>query len=357
MLWFSAALLVAGMDLFEAGQGGYMTYRIPGLVKLGDGTLLAYAEARKDGAGDWADIDVVMRRSVDGGASWSDRVVLADVGTETLNNVIAIAGRGKHEVHLIYCVGYARAFYRHSVDSGKSFTEPVEITSAFEPLKKQYDWNVIATGPGHGIRLRSGRLLIPVWLSTGGKAHRPSVVSSLFSDDEGKTWKTGEIVLGPLRNPSETVAVELKDGRVMMNLRSESDAMRRAVVYSKDGASGWSVPEFVSELKEPVCMASLLRYPSGKKPLLFVNPDHVDADAGTKKGRNSMRRNLTLQGSWDEGRSWKVLEVIDPEISAYSDLAVNAQGEVLVLYEKGGRKGNMYFTEALRLVKIQTPIH
>ena len=69
-----------------------------------------------------------------------------------------------------------------------------------------------------------------------------------------------------------------------------------------------------------------------------------------------MRRNLTLQGSWDEGRSWRVLEVIDPEISAYSDLAVNAQGEVLVLYEKGGRKGNMYFTEALRLVKIKIPL-
>lgn len=353
MLWFSAALLVAGMDLFQAGQGGYMTYRIPGMLRLGDGTLIAYAEARKDGVGDWADIDAVMRRSEDGGEHWSDRVVLADVGTGTVNNVVAIAGRGKREVHLLYCVNYARAFYRHSVDSGRSFSDPIEITSAFEPIKKQYAWNVIATGPGHGIRLRSGRLLIPVWLSTGGKSHRPSVVSSLFSDDEGKTWKTGEIILGQLRNPSETVAVELKDGRVMMNLRSESDALRRAVVYSKDGASGWSAPEFIPELKEPVCMASLLRYPTGGKPLLFVNPDHIDADAGTKKGRNSTRRNLTLQVSWDEGRTWKVTEVIDPEISAYSDLAVNERGEVLVLYEKGGRKGNMYFTESLRLVKAK----
>ncbi len=356
MLWFSAALLFATLDLFEAGQGGYMTYRIPGMVRLGDGTLLAYAEARKDGAGDWADIDLVMRRSEDGGNRWSERVVLADIGTETVNNVVAIAGRGKHEVHLVYCVNYARAYYRHSVNAGRSFSEPVEITSAFEPLRKQYDWNVIATGPGHGIRLKTGRLLIPVWLSTGGKAHRPSVVSTLYSDDEGKIWKTGEIILGPLRNPSETAAVELKDGRVMMNLRSESDALRRAVVYSRDGVSGWSTPAFVTELKEPVCMASLLRYPVGKKPLLFANPDHLDDEAPGRKGRNSQRRNLTLQGSWDEGQSWRVIEVIDPEVSAYSDMAVNARGEVLILYEKGSRKGNMYFTESLRLVKLQSVI-
>jgi len=352
MVWFSTALLLAGMDLFEAGKGGYMTYRIPGIVTLGDGTVLAYAEARKDGAGDWADIDIVLRRSADGGAHWTEPVVLADEGTQTVNNVVAIAGKYKHEVHLVYCVNYAKAYYRHSVDSGKTFTRPVEITYAFETLRGSYSWNVIATGPGHGIRLKNGRLLIPIWLSTGGRAHRPSVVSTLYSDDQGSTWKTGDIILGPLVNPSETAAVELKDGRVMMNIRSESDALRRAVVYSPDGASNWTEPAFVPELKEPVCMASLLRYPNGSKPLLFINPANIDGDALSRKGRNSQRRNLTLQISRDEGKTWSLLQTIDPDISAYSDLAVNRAGDLLVLYEKGGRNGNMYFTQALQIKRV-----
>jgi sialidase-1 len=350
MVWFSAALLLAGMDLFEAGKGGYMTYRIPGMVTLGDGTVLAYAEARKDGAGDWADIDIVMRRSKDGGERWTEPVVLADSGTQTVNNVVAIAGKGKREVHLIYCVDYARAFYRRSTDSGQTFTAPVEITAAFEAQRGKYNWNVIATGPGHGVRLKSGRLLVPTWLSTGGKAHRPSVVSTLYSDDDGQSWKTGEIILGALVNPSETAAVELKDGRVMMNIRSESDALRRAVVYSPDGVSGWTAPGFVPELKEPVCMASLLRHPRGL--LVFANPANTDAEAPTKRGRSSQRRNLTLHVSRDEGKTWQNLQVIDPDISAYSDLAADRKGNLLVLYEKGGRNGNMYFTQALRLEKF-----
>lgn len=352
MVWFSAALVLAGLDLFEAGKGGYMTYRIPGMVALGDGTILAYAEARKDGAGDWADIDLVLRRSTDGGRTWSKAEVLADAGTETVNNVVAIPGRGKHEAHLLYCVNYARAYYRHSNDSGRTFSPPVEITRAFEALRPRYNWNVIATGPGHGIRLKSGRLLVPIWLSTGGRAHRPSIVSTLFSDDEGRTWNTGDPILGPLVNPSETVAVQLNDGRVMMNIRSESDALRRAVVYSRDGASQWTEPAFVPELKEPVCMGSLLRYPNRARPILFVNPAHLDPDAATKKGRNSQRRNLTLHVSRDEGATWTFAHTIDPDISAYSDLAVARGGDLLVLYEKGGRNGNMYFTQALRLERI-----
>lgn len=311
-VWFSALLAI-----FEAGSGGYMAYRIPGMVRLGDGTILAYAEARKDGTGDWADIDLVLRRSTDGGHTWSAPVVLVDEGTLTTNNLVAIPGKGRHEVHLIYCVNYARAFHRFSKDSGKTFSAPVEITSAFA----KHTWNVIATGPGHGLRLRDGRLLVPVWLSTGGRAHRPSVVSTLYSDDEGKTWQTGDVILGKLKNPSETIAEQLADGRVMMNIRSESAERRRAVVYSRDGSSNWTEPAFVEELIEPICMASLLRYPGG--PLLFANPAHL-----------SQRRNLTLFKSTNEAKSWQVVDVLDPEQSAYSDMTVTRQGELLVLYEK-----------------------
>jgi len=353
LLLLAAAALpgaAAAINLFEAGQGGYVTYRIPGMVTLGDGTILAYAEARKDGTGDWADIDIVLRRSSDAGVTWTPPVVIADAGTATTNNVVAIPGKGRHEVHLIYCVNYAQAMYRHSTDSGNTFSPPVDITSAFEAFRQEYPWNVIAAGPGHGIRLKNGRLLVPVWLPTGGKTHRPSVVSTIYSDDGGLTWHRGEIIRDGLVNPSETAAVQLEDGRVMLNIRSESDALRRAVAYSRDGASGWSTPRFHPDLKEPVCMASLIR--DGAGTLLFLNPDNLDAGALEKKGHNSTRRNLTLRGSFDQGETWSISRVIDPGVSGYSDMTLTRSGEVLILYERGGLNQNMFFTAALTLERV-----
>ncbi len=72
-----------------------------------------------------------------------------------------------------------RCFYIRSDDDGLTFTKPVEITATFDQFRPEYDWKVLATGPAHGIQLKSGRLLVPVWLSpgTGGHAHRPCVTA------------------------------------------------------------------------------------------------------------------------------------------------------------------------------------
>src|SRR3954452_25612456 len=266
--------------LFEADTGGYATYRIPGLVVTDKGTLLAYCEARKTSASDWGAIDLVYRRSADGGKTWSEPRKVVDIGGGveknpvavnlklgkfpdiTVNNPVMIADRGV--VHFLYCVEYMRCFYTRSEDDGKSFAPPVEITRTFEAFRPAYDWKVIATGPNHGITLGNGRLVVPVWLSTGtgGNAHRPSVTATIYSDDRGETWKAGEIAVPSTEewiNPNETVAVELADGRVMLNVRNESKPHRRLVTISKDGATGWSTPRFDDALLEPICMASLVR--------------------------------------------------------------------------------------------------
>ena len=101
----------------------------------------------------------------------------------TYNNPIAIADRRTGAVHFVFCLEYGRAFYQRSDDDGISFSQPVEITSAFEAFHSRYNWRVIATGPGHGIQLANGRLLVPVWLSLGltGNGHAPSAVSVIFS--------------------------------------------------------------------------------------------------------------------------------------------------------------------------------
>ncbi len=114
----------------------------------------------------------------------------------TYNNPVLIADRDG-TVHMLFCLEYMRCFYQRSTDDGESWSAPVEITDTFEAFHSAYPWKVLATGPDHGIQLKSGRLVVPVWLSTGtgGNAHRPSVTATIYSDDQGKTWQAGEIAV------------------------------------------------------------------------------------------------------------------------------------------------------------------
>ncbi|MGH9844398.1 MAG: sialidase family protein [Blastocatellia bacterium] len=360
------------LDLFEAGTSGYATYRIPGIVVTKRGTMLAYCEARKSERGDWNTIDILLRRSTDGGKTWDAPRKIANVegpktknpaalaqklanpDDVTYNNAVMIADKSG-AVHFLFCLEYMRCFYARSDDDGLTFSKPVEITATFEQFRSEYNWKVLATGPGHGIQLRNGRLLVPVWLSDGteGHAHRPSWVSVIYSDDSGKTWKRGEIVARhseELVYPSETTAVELSDGRVMLNIRSESATHRRAVSLSqdgsRDGAKGWTTPAFDQALPEPICLGSLQRI-SGKargekSRILFVNPDNLRSKRlqGSVEGKsrtNADRQNLVLKLSYDEARTWAVKKALDPGVAGYADLAVNPNsGAIFCFYERGG---------------------
>jgi sialidase-1 len=349
-------------DLWTASEGGYALYRIPVIVVAPGGSLLAFCEARSGVGGDWGKINILMRRSTDDGKSWDAprRIVeppadaekspvaieqkLGKPGAITMNNPVAIADPAAGAVHLLYCVEYARCFYVRSEDDGKSFGKPVEITATFEAFRKDYPWRVLATGPGHAIRLATGRLVVPVWLSTAaggarGHGHRPSCVATIYSDDAGRTWKAGDMVANdpnPL-NPSEASVAELSDGRVMINVRHEgvADAPAtkdrptwRGVSISPDGATKWSPVQLDRGLPEPVCMGSLLRVDADGKPrLLFSNPDN---------SKDHRRRNLTVRMSDDDGRTWPVKRVIDPGVSGYSDLAASADTKwIYCFYERG----------------------
>jgi sialidase-1 len=359
----SAAPLLNQTDLFTANVDGYASYRIACLVVTPQGTLLAFCEARKT-HGDWAAIDILLRRSADGGQNWSrPQMVSQLVGPyqrnpvapkrrdgqpeqPTFNNPVAIVD-GQGAVHLLYCLDYARAFYTRSDDQGITFAPPREITATFEAFRPEYDWKVLAVGPGHGIQLRSGRLLVTAWLSTaqGSNAHHPSLIATIYSDDGGRLWQRGEIVTGerdPLVDPSEHQAVQLADGRVLLNIRSDGPVHRRAVAVSPDGARGWSRPRFDETLVEPICMASVCRLSladgDGRNRLLFANPANLErADGKAQAGKSRDRRNLTIRLSYDEAGSWPVSKTLEPGLSAYSDLAVGPDHTIYCLYERGGR--------------------
>lgn len=332
--------------LFEAGTYGYHIYRIPSIVATQKGTLLSFCAARKGRGGDWDPIDIVTRRSTDSGQTWDTTKTLVHLGNHSCDNPVPITDFITGDVHLIYQIDYARCYYIKSNDDGITWSEPVEITETINNYKKIYPWEVLAPGPGHGIQLNNGRLVVPFWLSPD-KSHRPSVVVSAYSDDHGRSWKAGDVAV-PDNDvnviPNETSCVQLADGRVLFNSRNESINYRRLFTYSEDGAANWSTPVFADAFFEPICFGSMCRYSlqpyQSKNRILFCNPDSrhnpwVSQPNTPRSARNRRRANLTIRMTYDEGHTWPVSKVIDSNIAGYSDIAVTPDGMIHVLYEGG----------------------
>lgn len=351
----AAEPLLERTDVFPAGSNGIARYRIPGIVVTQQGTVLAYSEARKNGHSDWGEIEVHLRRSTDDGKTWGKAKQIAHFGTrvegnprkktggeheQTVNNPVGIVDRDTGAIEFLYCINYARCYSIRSTDDGVTWSEPTDITTTFEPFREHYDWKVIATGPGHGIQLSSGRLVVPIWLAYGKTGdHAPSAAATIYSDDHGQTWQAGDLAVpnaGDFNNPNETMVTTLSDGRVMLVSRSVSKANRKIITISSDGATDWSKPIFHDQLWEPVCMASIVSHPSQAGTLLFSNPHRLSLD---KTGREipagrGKRENLSIKLSRDDGKTWPVNKTLDPGASAYSDLAVLPDGTVLCLYER-----------------------
>jgi sialidase-1 len=350
-------------ELFTVGEDpAFKIYHIPGIVVTTKGSVLAWCEARRDGS-DWDDIQILLRRSTDDGKTWSPPQSIVNVPgpkkknafalqlkhtdptTVTYNNPVLIADRDG-AVHMLFCLEYERCFYQRSTDDGLTWSQPTEITAAFDAFKKHYDWKVLATGPNHSIQLKTGRLVVPVWLSTGtgGNAHRPSVTATLYSDDQGQTWQAGDIAVpctAEWINPNETVAIELNDGRVMLNVRSESKAHRRLITTSPDGATNWSTPKFDDALIEPICMAGIVRYQhAGQSLILFSNPHNLEGgrEGKPEPGKSRDRKNLSIKLSRDEAQTWPVNKLLEDGPSAYSDLAVTPAGTILCFYGAGNKR-------------------
>ena len=319
------------IDVFVSGTGGYHTYRIPALVLTNRGTLLAFCEGRKTGRGDHGDIDLLLRRSRDGGRTWGPtQLVYEEGGTAriTCGNPCAVVDRTTGAVLLTFCRDNDRVLVTQSDDDGRTWNKPADLTSAC----KRADWQWYATGPGHGIQLRrgphKGRLIVPCNHSDIGKKRCWSHV--IYSDDHGKTWKLGGTVPDP--QTSEAEVGELTDGTLLMNIRNwpPTPAHRRAVSLSTDGGLTWSRPYHDQALVTPHCQGSIVRYTAqprfARNRILFSNP------ASTKD-----RMRMTVRLSYDEGKTWLAGKLIHPGPSAYSCLAVLPDTSVVCLYE-GGRR-------------------
>lgn len=313
----------------------YSNHRIPGMIVTSKGTLIIYNEARRT-ASDWALMDIFIQRSEDQGETFGEPIYIA-CGTEehhTVSNPVMMED-ALGRLHILFVQDYTInggcAWQRTSLDDGKTWSEPKEITEFTMPELH----NVIAFGPGHGIRTKNGLLIVPVWMVPKSanvplSAHWPSVMSTFCSKDNGETWFMGEIIKGfggihypSVLYPNETVACETSDGRIMLNIRSFLHY--RSLSYSDSGYGGWSKMEARKELVDPICFGSVIKYDGfdGKYALLMVNcADEHD------------RKNITLRVSFDDGKTWSVKRTIDADRGGYADIAADEKnGIIYVIYE------------------------
>ena len=310
-------------ELFVSGTGGYVRYRIPALVVTVQGTVLAFCEARRRTGQDDDEIDIFVRRSMDGGRTWEDRRMVVSDGDRTCGNPCPVVDCRTGAVILTFCKDNQQVFVTRSDDDGLTWSEPEEITeSVNEPT-----WSYLGTGPGHGIQLGSGRLLIPCWSdgSPGPATWRdpPPVWNQVqssyafFSDDGGRTWQRGEEMTRDASDECE--AVELRDGTVYMNMRSRQGIKRRAYAHSTDGGQTWTEVEYDPNLPEPSCQGSVVRLDEGR--VLLSHPANTE-----------IRTHLTVRMSYDECRTWPVAKVLHEGLASYSDLAI-ADGHILCFHE------------------------
>ena len=310
-------------------------YRIPALAVSKMGTILAFAEARRTGGADVGDIDAVVKRSEDGGKTWGPEILIIDYGPNSVNNHSPVVDPETGRIWVIGNVSDINprpVLVSYSDDDGKTWSKAKDIQK--ELLTPDPNAVIYGAGPGAGIVLErgkhAGRFVIPMNFGYAGMC----VSGAIYSDDAGKTWKTGGM-LRVAQLMTEARCAELLDGSLLFNARTIEG--KRAMCILPEGGSKDTTERWLqADLPDPNCQGAIFRYswPKDGKPGLILYSGPAAARA---------RANGTLFGSYDDGKTWpwKMLYYEGP--SGYSDGCVLPDGRVAVLFEKDG-KSNLGFT-------------
>ncbi|GLY75900.1 sialidase family protein [Actinoallomurus iriomotensis] len=322
--------------IFAQHTDGYYCFRIPAVVRANDGTLLAFAEGRVNSCGDSGDIDLVLKRSTDGGRTWGPLQVVLPGNGDTRGNPAPVVDRRTGRVVLMTTWNpgnddtIRHPFVQTSDDDGATWSAARDLTA--ELVKPQ--WNSwYATGPGHAVQLQhgphKGRLIVPANHEGDGGALKggPQGGHLNYSDDGGLTWKIGADDTRTTNDvsPGELSATELADGRIYVNARDNTgtDPGNRNTATSSDGGLTFDAPfRTLPKIDAPKVQGSVLR--AGKKIYLSV-PDHPVT-----------REVMAIRSSTDNGKNFqKIGKVINWGPSAYSDLVDLGSDQLGLLYEAG----------------------
>jgi sialidase-1 len=322
------------VNLFDSNsKPGVACYRIPAIVTAPNGDVIVAIDERVPSCGDikWNnDINIVMRRSTDSGATWSGIETMVDypVG-QSASDPSMIVDRVTGTIFLFFNymdlenekdVNYFRLTQSH--DNGKTWSEPVDITSQISKPEWQNDFKFITSG--RGIQTRSGKLLHTLVNLENG-------LHLFGSNDQGQSWHLINI---PIEPGDESKIVELADGTWMINSRVNGAGIRYIHTSSDQGANWHTAPD--STLIDPGCNASIIRYTSAddgadKNRLLFANAKSSDD-----------RVNMTVRISYDEGKTWRAGKTIYEGSSAYSSMTVLANGDIGLFFEKDNYHENTF---------------
>lgn len=349
------------VPVFTSGTEGHKSYRIPAIINLPGGEILAFAEGRVNNAGDFGDINIVLKRSSDKGQTWSSLQTIVDAETLQAGNPAPVVdltdplypqGRiflfyntgNNHEGEVRKGKGLREVWYKTSVDGGITWSEAFNLTTQVHRPKQpainstynfSEDWRSYANTPGHAMQFQNGKYKGRIFIASNHSAGEPQKQAmdydahGFYTDDHGKTFQLAASLNIPGSN--ESTAAELSNGKLMMNSRNQKGDIRaRIVAISSDGGATWDTSYFDKNLPDPVCEASILTIgkKKGKNILAFCNA------ADEKK-----RDNLTLRISFNDGLTWKKSFVLDKaenvkDNTAYSDIVKISGKEVGVLYEK-----------------------
>ena len=325
----------SSFPLFGSGQEGYHTFRIPALITLPNGRILAFAEGRRFDAHDAGDIDLVLKISDDGGRTFGPLKIVAASGGNTAGNPCPIYDPTTGQVLLMFNRNRSDG-HQNAIEQGKSL-RTVHITFSEDEGEtwlperditeqtKLPGWTWHAVGPNHGLRLASGRLLVPCnhaeFLKDTGTSS-PYRSHALYSDDHGATWQIGRDIAD---DTTECVFSQLQDGRVLINIRLLPCPGCRSMATSFDEGESFVNYHTVEAQPDPGCQGSMLVLThSGQEYVLVTNATAADS-----------RKRLAIHESTDGGDTWTEAFVITEGPCAYSDLARIDHSRIAVLYEAG----------------------
>ena len=315
--------IIHHIDLFKQGDTGYHTFRIPGLLVCPNNIILVFAEARKNSSSDFGEIHCALRRSEDGGITWEPIQIIWKAGELAVQNPCPVYIPDTGEIILPILVDRKYPHVLKSKDLGKTWSDAI-------PLKNLYvkEWAVNGPCPGHSIRLKSGRLIVPCHHNIG-ESKVDGVFKSrgtwnshfIISDDDGGTWERGHIFTA---GTNEMMAAEIEDGTIFSILRQNienPDPGQILVSWSKDEGKNSSKPQISRDLSGPVCQASVINI--GNDRLMFSNPD------------SNAREKMTIRISKDGGKTWPVKKTLYHAKAAYSDLALLENEMICCAFECG----------------------
>ena len=333
LLIFSQKSDLKFYEVFSKSQNSKVScYRIPSIVTTDKGTLIAAVDERVMSCNDLKsnrDINIVIRTSNDEGKSWSsiNRLVDYPFG-ESASDPSMIFDKKTKQIYLFYNymnlekdkdVYYLK--YITSLDNGKTWSQPIDITDQISKPEWKNDFKFITSG--RGFQTKDGALLhCLVNLQNG---------THVFgSNDHGKTWYIAE---APISLGDESKIVELNDGSWLVNSRVNNKGIRYSHISKNQGKSWTTRPEI--NLIDPGCNASLVKYDYGN----YINSNLLLL---SNINNQSTREEIVIRYSLNGGETWSEPRIIYAGSAAYSSMTVLNNGEIGLLFERDNYSKNVF---------------